>query len=258
MQLKVVFVVVLLILCPLLSLGARYRCYTGTIPGCTCTATYIDYTYKTTLSCNAGVGSVNDLSNTILKTSGYQFDDVIFSAYPNSRFPAKMFDETTVIKRLIIKDSPLLEGFGTNGAAPTGVFTNLGKSLETIVLDNLPKLRDVEYENIGKQLSPTKIKALDDVTETPSDKGSLEAFSENTFKHFLKADFVDLSGNPLSCDCSRLPNNFESEENKILFQGSICSTPASIKGLQYGSTCMHVAYLFGDHYKVEYLERYSV
>ncbi|CAG2116887.1 unnamed protein product [Medioppia subpectinata] len=115
-----------------------------------------DFSYKVVLTCSGAVGSATDFGDNLrLRTKGYQIDDFILSAYPNARLPDTPFDTTTVVKRVIIKDSPKLEGFGPKGKA-TGFFTGLGATFETLVLSNNPAIRAEEWEAIGKQVKTIK------------------------------------------------------------------------------------------------------
>ncbi|CAG2107343.1 unnamed protein product [Medioppia subpectinata] len=155
MYLKTALVCVVLAICPLVSHAAIYSCYSGSIPGCTCTAGWnaADFNYKVVVSCAGTVGSAADFGDSLrIKTKGYQFDDFIISAYPNARLPDAPFHESTTIKRIIIKDSPKLEGFGAKAKPDTGLFNNLGKSLETLVLSNNPAIKMTEWQNIATQL----------------------------------------------------------------------------------------------------------
>ncbi|CAG2122344.1 unnamed protein product, partial [Medioppia subpectinata] len=114
MSINTALVCVVLAICPLVSHAGIYSCYSGTIPGCTCTAAWnlADFNYKVVVSCTGAVGSATDFGDNLkIRTKGYQFDDFIISSYPNTRLPDTPFDASTSIKRIIIKDSPKLEGF---------------------------------------------------------------------------------------------------------------------------------------------------
>ncbi|CAG2168097.1 unnamed protein product [Oppiella nova] len=141
---------------PYVCEGARYGCYanpTSAIPGCSCTSQWVatDYVYKTVVTCQGNVGASSDFKDNLRKLDGYKVDDFIITAYPNTRLPEEPFTDKTEIKRIIIQNSPKLEGFGPKGGK--GIFANLGKSLKSLVVANNPAIRDDEWATIATSLA---------------------------------------------------------------------------------------------------------
>ncbi|CAG2167240.1 unnamed protein product, partial [Oppiella nova] len=120
----------------------------------------IDYAYKTTVTCAGAVGTVSDFKDNLRKLDGYGVDDFIIRVYPNTQLPDEPFTDTTEIKRIIIQNSPKLEGFGSKGGK--GFFTNLGKSLKGLVIDNNPGIRSDEWVRIAPELGAGHPLAIQD------------------------------------------------------------------------------------------------
>jgi hypothetical protein len=107
--------------------------------------------YKTVVTCQGNVGASSDFKDNLRKLDGYKVDDFIITAYPNTRLPEEPFTDKTEIKRIIIQNSPKLEGFGPKGGK--GFFANLGKSLKSLVVANNPAIRDEEWATIATSLA---------------------------------------------------------------------------------------------------------
>lgn len=109
--------------------------------------------YKVVVRCDGFNGDVNFFAEILKKLEDYEVDDLIINNYRNARLPDQPF-ANTIIRRIVISNSPLLEAFSSRSVdSQTSFFTNLGAYLETLVITNTPNIRVEEWNSIADSLA---------------------------------------------------------------------------------------------------------
>ncbi|XP_054159515.1 uncharacterized protein LOC128957730 [Oppia nitens] len=149
-------VLCLLLVCPLLVQSGRYGCFTpiNAIPGCVCASIFstVDFTYKTTLTCSGIPPAITivQLKENLNKLNGYDIDDLIINNFPLSSLPGDVFDEKTIIRRIIINNSPKLEAFGSKD---NSFFSKIATNVESIIIANSPNIQREQWLKLSEALA---------------------------------------------------------------------------------------------------------